>query len=145
MSSAEGVYDLRLMRESDIPFIMSTFLKGVYYGNSNNQLVDKRVFMDNYKHFAQVLINNNAVILAVLKDDHDVILGYSIVSSSASTVHWCYVKAPWRNKGIGRALVPSTPKFITHFTHSKDEAPKDGPNKFLKKFVGCIYNPFAIA
>ena len=144
MSSAEGVYELRFMREGDIPFIMSTFLKGVYYGNSHYELIDKDIFMGNYKHFIQVLLDKSAVVVACLKDDHDVILGYSVVSPSAKIIHWCYVKSAWRNKGIGRSLVPANPEFITHFTHSKDETPKEGLNKFLRHFSGCVYNPFAL-
>lgn len=143
-SETEVIYDMRLMREADIPFVMSTFLKGVYYGNTNHQLVEKDIFMANYKLLAQVLIDSSAVIVACLKDDHDVILGYSIVSPDTTTAHWVFVKKAWRGRGIGRALIPAVPQQITHFTHSEKETPKEGLNKFLRKFVGCIYNPFAI-
>lgn len=149
MSQEDSFFELRFMRETDIPFIMASFLKGIYYGNKQNQLVDKRIFMDNYKQLAQVLINQGAVIIACLKEDQDVILGYSIVSRNAKIIHWVFVKSAWRKRGIARALVPPTPESITHYTQfnvgKPDEESADRAIKrLLSKFKSCIYNPFAL-
>lgn len=145
-----SLYEIRDYTPNDKAFVLATFLRGLYYGNEFFQLIPKDVFMDNYKRIAEALIDGNRAIVKVacLKDDSDTILGYSILSSDFSTIHWVYVKSSetkikgtaekltWRHKGIGKALVPRFPLAYSHFS--------DLGLKLAKKFDNCIFNPFAL-
>lgn len=136
--------------EVDKAFVLATFLRGLYYGNTFFKMIPKDIFMDNYKRVAEALIDGQRSIIKVacLKDDPDTILGYSILSIDFSTIHWVYVKSSetkikgtaekltWRNKGIGKSLVPKYPLAYSHFT--------DTGLILVKKFDNCIFNPFAI-
>src|SRR5690554_1459582 len=111
MADCTGLFKVRDSKPSDLNFVLATFLRGVYHGDTYLSEVPRSIFMDNYKVVANKLVNNpNTIIkIACLPEDEDVILGYSILSADYSTIHWCYVKAAWRNKGIAKSIVPSFP------------------------------------
>lgn len=130
------VYEIRDFKPEDKSFIMATFLKGLYYGDSWFSLIPKRIFMDNYKHAAEALVNKSTVKVACLKIDPDVIIGYSILSNDFTTIHWCFVKKAWRKQGVGRSLVPQFPTEVTHLT--------EVGKRILPQFKNCVFNPFKV-
>lgn len=137
MSKFTGLYDIRDFKKEDANFILATFLRGIYYGDSWFSQIPKQVFMDNYKKVAEILVNDRertTIKVACLQDDPDVIIGYSILSADYSTIHFVYVKNVWRKQGIGRSLLPQYPSQVTHLTALGKE--------LLSKFKGCIFNPF---
>lgn len=133
-----GMFSVRDFKEEDRKFILATFLKGLYYGDSWFSQIPQPVFMENYKKVAEALLNNpnNQIMVACLKEDEDVILGYSILGDSYSTIHWVFVKAAWRKGGIARALVPLRPGVYTHLTTLG--------KKLVTKLETGHFNPFAI-
>jgi len=143
MSDIDALYDIRDYVETDKAFIMSTFLRGLYYGDSWFSLIDKDAFFSVYKTVAEALLYhpNTEVRIACLKEDPDVILGYRLCSGSI--VHWVYVKSSktregltWRNNGIGRRLLPDSVSAVTHLTTLG--------KSLIHKFPGCVFNPFLI-
>lgn len=126
------------MKDQDKNFILATFLRGLYYGDSWFSSIPKQIFMANYKVVAEALLNNNrcAVKIACLKEDPDVILGYSILSANYQVIHWVFVKNSWRQKGIAKSLLPQHPEAVTHLT-------KLG-QKLLLKFESTVFNPFIL-
>ena len=120
--------------EVDKAFIMATFLRGLYYGDSWFSLMPKNNFMNAYKQVVSALIDRSGVYIACLKDDPNVILGYSIVSKDGSTLHWVFVKSIWRKNGVGKALLPKNLKCVTHLTALGKQ--------LLPKFENCIFDPF---
>jgi hypothetical protein len=124
--------------QTDTNFIMATFLKGLYYGAPWVSEIPKDVFMDNYKVIAENLINspNTVVKIACLKEDPNVMLGYSILSADYKVIHWVFVKAAWRKQGIMRAIIPQYPIAVTHLTTVG--------KILLPKYKDCIFNPFLI-
>lgn len=136
MSDFKGLFAIRPMASADTNFVIATFLRGVYYGETWLSETPKEIFMDNYKKVAENLLNNPnvAVTVACLPDDPNVILGYSILSSDAQVVHWVYVKSIWRKKGIGKTLVPAHPAAVSHLTALG--------RILLPKLNGAIFNPF---
>ena len=94
--------------------------------------------MENYKRLAESLVTNpkNIVKIACLKEDSDVILGYSIMSDNFQTAHWVYVKSAWRGKGIGKSLLP---QFPTSFTHLSALG-----KTLMSKYPTAVFNPFKI-
>jgi GNAT superfamily N-acetyltransferase len=129
-----GLYDIRDFKESDANFIYASFLKGLYYGDSWFSSIPKDIFMENYKKVIQVLIKKSEVKIACLKDEPDVIIGYSILSIDYQTIHFVYVKEKWRNRGIGKSLLPQYPSAVTHLTTLG--------KKLLNKINNPIFNPF---
>lgn len=136
MNSFQGLYDIRAMKEEDKNFILSTFKRGLYYGDSWFSLIPQDIFMKNYGKVCEELLNRRVVLVACLKEDADVIIGYSITTKDQSTVDWVFVKNMWRKKGIGKSLVPNNFTVVTHLT-------KLGLS-LLSKFPNCIFNPFII-
>ncbi len=138
MSDFSGLFSVRDGTSEDTNFILATFLRGLYYGDSWFSNIPKDIFMANYKTIASALVNsaNTTIVVACLPDAPEVILGYSIVSTDFQTVHFTYVKKPWRRRGVARALLPKHPIAATHLTALGKE--------LLSKLPGCIFNPFAI-
>lgn len=130
------VYEIRDYRPEDKSFIMATFLRGLYYGNEFFKLIPKKIFMDNYKLIIEALLNKHIIKVACLKEDPDIILGYSVLSKDFQIIHFCFVKSAWRKNGIARSLLPKYPTCVTHFTTMSLD--------LMKKFPDCVFNPFSI-
>ena len=136
MTEFKGLYDIRDVRAGDKSFILATFLRGVYHGSSWFKLIPQDVFFANYKAVGESLVNNPNLIISVacLKEEPDVILGYSIVSKDFQVINWCYVKKIWRLKGIAKSLLPQHPNSISHLS--------DLGKTLLPKINNPIFNPF---
>lgn len=137
MSKFNGLYDIRDSEESDENFVLATFLRGVYYGDSWFSQIPKLIFMTNYKPVAEALVRNRdktVIKIACLKDDPSVIIGYSILSADYQTIHFVYVKANWRKMGVGRSLIPQFPSAVTHLTSLG--------KTLLIKLPTAVFNPF---
>jgi hypothetical protein len=121
----------------DRNFILATFLRGLYYGDSWFSLIDKNVFMNHYNKIVTQILDSplNTVSVACLKDDPNTVLGYAIYSQVKSTLHWCFVKKQWRGIGIAKDLVPKDIFAVTHLT-------KVGVSVIKKK--GWSFNPFLL-
>lgn len=133
MEEFTGLYDVRDFKIEDINFILASLKKGVYYGDARYRDLPKAEFMEAYSKIADRMLKENVVKVACLKDDTDVILGYSILSPDFQGIKWVYVKERWRGKGIGKSLVPLYATYCTHMT-----APWE---KIIKKFDNMIFNP----
>lgn len=126
---------LRSMRKEDEAFVYSTWLKAIYYGNrwktgfledSNDPpreapvdvygAIDKQAFFSAYHAFLGRLFAKPTicVLICCLKEDQDVILGYSV--TEPGVLHFVFVKEPWRRLGIARDLIPANTKVFTHLT-----------------------------
>jgi hypothetical protein len=116
--SIENLYELRDYMPTDKAFIKATFLRGLYYGDSWFSIIPKQVFMDNYSPLIDSMLDNSSYLVKVacLKEDQDVILGYSMLSSDFMAIVWVFVKKAWREQGIARSLVPQAPNYVTHLT-----------------------------
>lgn len=138
MSSFEGLYDIREMQPGDKHFILATFLRGVYYGNSWFTLIPKNIFMANYKKVAEHMVSspNFIVNIACLKDDPSVIIGYSILSANGEIIHWVFVKSMWRKNGVAKSLLPTAPIAVSHLSTIG--------KTLMTKLPNVIFNPFAI-
>lgn len=127
---------LRMGTKDDLNFILATWLRGLYYGDSWFSLIDKKVFMENYHKFLDKILSspNTLVCVACLKEDPDTILGYSVLGDKYN-LHWVFVKKAWRNIGIAKSLVPPTTKYVTHLTKVGTAILKNSPNLSFNPFV----------
>jgi hypothetical protein len=126
----------RPFKAEDKAFVMSTWLKGQYYGHPYFSEMNKAAYNSQYGAYIEALLSKSEikVVVACLREDPDVILGYAVLGPA--TLHWCYVKEPWRTKGIARLLTQPEP--ITAFTGFT----KSG--KAIAKRRGWSFNPWAV-
>lgn len=132
---SSNIYYIRSFLPTDLPFVKVTFLKGLYLGDSWFSVMPKRLFFNNYAPIVEALITKNVVQVACLTEDPDTIVGYSIISPDLETLHWAYVKKPWRGNGIGRVLMPASATTFTHLTKL---------GKALLDKRNAVFNPFAV-
>ncbi len=136
MSEFRGLYDIRDMTKEDKNFIMATFLRGLYYGDSWFSLMPKDIFMQAYKTIIEGLIDSDKAVVQVacLKEDPNVILGYSILSADYQAIVWVFVKTAWRRRGIAKSLAPQHPTAVMHLTTLG--------KSLLSKYPNVVFNPF---
>ena len=96
--------------------VLSSFLKGVRYGNEYFKLIDKDAYYTSYRNYIGHLLDRSRSILrlAILGGTPEVILGWSLMEFN--TLHFVFVKKDVRRQGIARALVPGRIERITHLT-----------------------------
>lgn len=133
--------DLVAIRDTvpaDRNFILATFLRGLYYGDTWFRETNKAAFMKFYHGKVEQIIDSldADIRVACLKDDPEVILGYSILSRTSPVAHWVFVKAAWRHIGIAKSLVPNTTETVTHLTATG--------LSIIRKNPGVEYNPFIL-
>lgn len=116
---------VRAFQEDDAPFIYSTWLRGLYFGNEWFRKIDKDSFFSKYRLVVKRLLETCNVQMACLEEDPEVLVGYVVYKGPQ--LHWVYVKKDWRNNGIGRALLPEDIQVVTHLT---TKASKHNPYKF---------------
>lgn len=107
--------------DHDVPFIHSTWLKSLRYGNDWFKQIDQKAYFREYnKVIDRILAKPTTLIkIAHLADDPEIILGYAIFEPGVSRetiLHWVYVKQAWRRIGIARLLIPDNVGTITHLT-----------------------------
>lgn len=109
---------LRAAEKEDLNFIMATWLRGMYYGESWLSGMKKQDFMKHYHSIIEITLQNpnTRVLVACLKEDPSVILGYSVLSPLSKAVHWVFVKKSWRSIGLARDLVPGDFNAATNLT-----------------------------
>ncbi len=125
--------DVREPAPEDINFMLSTMLKGLYYGSKFWAEVDQEAFFSNYEPFIKQLMLKCDIKIACLDDDKDVILGWSMFKESV--LHFLFVKKSYRNVGVGKLLYPNGITCVSHIT--------DQGNAIRKK-LGLKFNPFNI-
>ena len=109
---------IRDAQPEDLNFIMATWLRGMYYGESWLSSMKKQDFMKSYHSVIEFTLRNPStrVTVACLKDDPSVILGYAFLSTASKAVHWVFIKKSWRAIGLAKDLVPGDFNAATNLT-----------------------------
>lgn len=139
MSDTQEKLDLFMIRdfkESDKAFVLATWLRGLRYGNDWFEFIAAEPYFRLYQDVIESILKRTDVktSVACLKDDEDVIVGYSVYRYP-DRLDWVFVKNNWRKIGIAKSLVPST---ITTVSHVTDQ----GRRIMEKKYPKLIFNPF---
>lgn len=127
---------VRTFEPNDANFITSTFLRGVYYGNSFYKKIDQDTFFVRYKAVLATLLSKSTLSLRVacLADDTDIILGWAMWDGPV--LHYIYVKDAFRRQGIAKLLTAGAKlDTVTHITTVGDE---------LRQRYGWKFNPFLV-
>jgi hypothetical protein len=129
----KSLITIRSYKPDDYNFILATWLRGLYYGNDWFGKIPKEIYMDRYHKVIDAILRKPTIqaSLAVLLEDPDVILGYSIYEPDI--LHWVYVKTAWRRIGIAKDIVPRGTNTVTHLTKIGDQIRKQMEfNPFLE-------------
>lgn len=120
----------------DRNFILATWLRGLRYGNEWFEAVDQKIYFDFYNKVIEIILNrpDTQVKVACLKDDPEVILGYSVYTGGV--LHWVFVKKAWRSIGIMKSLLPEGIVAVSHLTTVG--------KSILRRHPGVVFNPFAL-
>jgi len=129
----KDLISVRGYHPDDEAFIFQTWLQGLYHGNSLFNLIDHDIYFTNYRKVIESLLKTAQVSVACLKDDPEIILGYSI--SQGTKLHWVHVKEAWRKIGIAKELLPPNFDTVTHVTTV-------GENILKNKKSDIKFNPF---
>ena len=106
---------IRPPTETDIPFIFSTWLKGLYHGNLYYKKIKQDVFYAKYHKVLESILPRYTVRVACMEDEPDVILGYVVYLGDV--LHWAFVKKAWRKLGIANKLLADvTINKVSHLT-----------------------------
>lgn len=124
---------VRAPEPGDVNFVLSTMLKGLFYGSKFWGEVDQSAFFNNYEPFLKTLMMKSSLRIACLEDDQDVILGWSMYSGP--TLHFMFVKKSYRKLGLAKLLFPDTITSVSHITDSGNS---------IRKKLNLTFNPFAV-
>lgn len=115
--------------------ILAKWMRSLRYKNDFFRMMHSDEYFKAYRiYICALLKRHNAVVrLAVLSDDNDVALGWSLIEGNV--LHYVFVQREARNKGIAKSLVPTPIKWITHLT-------KEGMVIWNKKLPDAQFNPF---
>src|SRR5271166_5811041 len=92
--------------ESYKNLVLSKWLRSLRFGNDYFQIIDADVYFKTYSQYITLILNRplTVVRLAVLTDDPDVVLGFSV--SEKNKIHFVHVHKDHRRLGIGSDLLP---------------------------------------
>lgn len=126
--------------------VYSKWLRSLRYGNDYFKLIDAPAYYEAYHRYISNILKHAVVRLAVLSDDADVVLGFSVTRGTIlDYVHVLRIrlKVPtgisvvdYRGRGIGKSLVPDNIEAFTHIT-------KMGLIIWGNKYSHWKFNPFA--
>lgn len=116
-------------------FILARWLRSFRFGNNYIKLIDSGSYYKAYSAYIKSLLESPlvAIRLAVISDEPDVALGFSVISGQ--TLHYVYVGKDYRHNGIGLRLVPIKVMEFTHLTNK-------GMALWNRKAPKAIFNPF---
>jgi hypothetical protein len=134
-----SLIEFRDYRPADEAYVYSTWLRGLYGGNSWFGMIAKDNFFKNYHKVLDLILKNPATHVRVicLREDPDVILSYAVFEQhpDKSTLHWIYTRNAWRRMGLARSL--AAPLAVTEVTHLTQLAQEIKPKEW-------DFNPFSI-
>ena len=113
-----NTYIIRPAKASDYSFISNSYLKS-YRNAPEAQYMNNDIYYPEHVARLEHMIKSSRVLVACSSEDADQILGYAIVGKAFrwDVLHYVYVKYPFRQMGIAKALVTYTcPTFGTGMT-----------------------------
>lgn len=115
--------------------VRSRWMRSYRHCNDYMKLVQADAYYNAYGVYIINILNRPTTLvrLAVLGDDHDVVLGFGV--AEGNTLHYVEVPTAYRRNGIGRNLVPEKIEWFSSLT-------KVGMKLWAEKFPYAKFNPF---
>lgn len=129
------VHEGRFLPKQYIGLVKIRWIRSYRRNNSFMELVDPIAYDFFYKPYVEGILHRpkTTVRLAVLGDDNDVTLGFSV--TEGNILHYVEVKKDYRKQGLATSLVPDGIEWITHLT-------KTGMRIWSVKLPKAKFNPF---
>jgi hypothetical protein len=122
---------IREPQPADINFLLSTMLKGLFYGSKWFAEIDQEAFFKNYEPFIKTLMIKATIKVACLEDDPDVILAWSMYHNDC--LDFIFTKKSYRKLGVAKLLYPEGITTVSHITDSGNS---------IRKQLKLKFNPF---
>lgn len=131
-------YKTSELPERYLPLIYSRWLRSLRYGNPLFKKIASHYYYKFYHDYLEKLLAkpDSLVMLAVLSDDKDIVLGFSV--SREDVLDYIHVHSNNRMHGIATHLLPEKISVMTHIT---EDAGKVWPSN--PKYKHWKFNPFA--
>lgn len=125
---------LRTATDADLRFVHSSF-HTAHWKNHARKHTLKEVYDAGMDKRIDRLVFRSKVLVAFFPEVPDEVLGWSCVEGDA--LHYVYVKAVYRRRGIGTGLVPAAAaKWYTH--------PTDREGRVFAESLSLKFNPFLL-
>src|SRR6185312_5662341 len=119
-SLSSDLFIIRDAEPTDLGFIHSTWLKGLYYGNDWFREIDQEIYCERYHQVVEHIIfgGKSTIKVACLREDPEVILSYAVFEKKepGHILHWAFTKPIWRKMGIVKSILPQDIVSVTHLT-----------------------------
>jgi hypothetical protein len=132
---------IRSAKPEDVAFIKDTYKKSLFDDNiffkpSRGKKLFRKEFFDTCDLVMNSLLPKSIVRVACLKEDEDVIVGYSLTDKfkDKNVLHYVFVRLDWRRIGLSKALVNEEIHLTTHMTWTG--------KKIISK--DTIFNPYLL-
>ncbi len=124
--------------EAYFNMILSKWMRSLRFGNELFEKVPSEEYFKNYEPFVKMLMSKpgSTVRLAVLKDDRDVALGFSVCREDVCD--YVHVHKDYRRQGLSKLLVPPDITTMSHYTKTIGHIWQGN-----KKYKHLRFNPFA--
>src|ERR1700723_2397489 len=105
---ADAKVIVRYYRPEDKAFIMSTWLRGQYWGEEYWHSMEQNRFFEQYSKYIEKLLGlyYTEIHCAVLEDDPTCILAYLVKADDI--IYWAYTKKDYRKTGLMKLLQGDT-------------------------------------
>jgi GNAT superfamily N-acetyltransferase len=121
VSDASALLDLRGMRDEDRNYVLSSWLRSyAAKGRDARDYVEHARFFDDYAPIVRSLLDRSQVIVASLREEPDVIVGWASVEGDA--LHYVLVKPRWRRLGVARWMLNDFAALPVAYTHRTSDA-----------------------
>lgn len=96
---------IRPFVDSDRNFVIATWLKGNYFGNSFFRQMPQNLYFEKYADHIQAVMSSQEshISIACDQDNETWIVGFAVFEKD--NLHWCHVKEDYRKKGIATLLL----------------------------------------
>lgn len=129
-------YEGQYLPKEYIGMVLMRWPRSFKHANDFAKIMDAEAYYNYYDAMIKTVLSrpNTTVRLAVLGDEPDVVLGFSV--TEGPILHYVEVKNSYRRNGIGRNLVPKEINWFSHLT-------KIGMQIWSVKMPNAKYIPFA--
>ncbi len=131
-------YPAKELPEQYTSMVYSKWLRSLRFGNPVFKAIETDAYYRQYHAYLEMLMKkpDSLIKLAVLSDDHDVVLGFSV--SREDVIDYIHVHKDHRRQGIAKKLLPPGITTMSHTTLTALQIWRENP-----KYKHLKFNPFA--
>lgn len=110
------IIKIRPSRPDDINMVLSSWAKSYLYLGNWIYKPSEGLYLKGKDRLIKKLLETSTILVATTEEDESQILGYIVLDPE--TVHYCFVKEPFRKFGVGKELMKNatSQSFYSHHT-----------------------------